>query len=142
MGTDGSAQRALRKPPAGASVADWQPNVDLTLIAQRRPRARGRRTAGVLFAIVNTSPTETGRVRLRVRVGRSVRVTETSRRCAPSRTINCALGALSPGGVARVPMSLRPRRCGTFSVSASVTSLKPDPRPGNNRARVRLRARC
>ena len=64
---------------------------------------------------------------------RFVSVTSSAGSCTTSGgTINCALGNLANGASVTVTIVVTPRRVGTITNTAQVSSLSPDPIQANN----------
>jgi Tol biopolymer transport system component len=139
IGVSGGGTRTLTGPGESADAPTWQPGVDLAVSTRRvgpsrvRIVARNQLRAPAFSAAVRVSVPKTVRV-VGVRAGRA--------RCDRLRPLTCSVRMLQPSTAMSVELVLRPRRCGSFVIVGSVSSVQRDVQPRNNRRTTRLATAC
>jgi hypothetical protein len=145
MRVAGGAARPLTAPSQSADAPSWQPGVDLALSTRLTGRLRRGQPARVRVAVRNQLLSPAFFVSLRITVPRSARVIGVRAgraRCSRLRPLTCSLRSLPSAATMAVELVLRQRRCGSFTVGTSVSSLQRDVQPRNNRRRTRLAVAC
>lgn len=118
-------------------VHDERSAADLAVAKTDSPDPVGKGgTLTYSIVVTNQGPGSAAAVQLTDQLPTSVRfvsVTSSAGSCAASGlTINCALGNLANGASVTVTIIVTPRKAGSITNTAQVSSLSPDPNQANN----------
>jgi hypothetical protein len=143
MSVSGGATRSLTTPSESADAPSWQPGVDLALSVKRTGRtgAPHRLRVGVRNQLLSPAFD----VALTISIPRTARVVggRAGRgRCVRQRPLTCFVRILPSSATMFVELTLRPQRCGSFTIRGSASSLQREVQPGNNRRTARLAVAC
>jgi Tol biopolymer transport system component len=120
---------------AAGDAPSWQPGVDLALSAG----GVGRR---LRITVRNRLPAPAFYVALSISAPRNARVVGVRARGGTCRLRPLGCSARTLRSTLSVELILRPRRCGSFTIRSSVSSLQREVEPANNRRRARLAVAC
>jgi Tol biopolymer transport system component len=146
ISASGGVTRPLTGPSQSADAASWQPGVDLAVSVSASGRLRRGQARRMRIAVRNRFPAPAFFVSLTISPPRSARVIRVRAPrggfCRRGRPVSCTLRTLSSATEMSADVTLRPGRCGAFTVRASVSSLQRDVQGVNNRRTRRLAVPC
>jgi Tol biopolymer transport system component len=146
MSVANGATRSLTVPSELADAGTWRPGVDLALSVSASRRVRFGQPARVRITVRNRFPLPALNVVLSISPPRTARVigvrAPRGAFCRRQRLVTCSLRRLSSSSPMAVDVVLRPRRCGSLILRASVASAQRDVLPANNRRMTQRAVPC
>lgn len=124
-------------PTTDIFVHDDRPSADLSVMKSDAPDPVSKGSALTYSVVVtNSGPGSAARVQLTDVLPADVQfvsVTSSAGSCAEADgTVTCELGSLTSGANATVTIVVRPKKVGTITNTAQVSSISPDPNLANN----------
>jgi Tol biopolymer transport system component len=137
--------RPLTPPSESADAPNWQPGVDLALSVSRSRSLRRGQPAHLRLDVRNELSAPAFSVAVTISIPKAARVLRTKGsgvRCRRGRPLRCFVRMLSSSRTVSAELFVRPSRCGTFTVRASVASLQRDVDGADNQRTARFRVAC